>query len=440
MKLKFLFIFTIVFASLFSFSGRAEAASVFISPSSGSYTVGDVFSVGVFVSTTSDKAINALSGKIIYPTDKLTFVSASKVNSIVNVWTSEPAKDTDSSVHYEGIVLNPGYNGSKGRIATITFKAKTAGIATLSFSSASVLANDGLGTNVLDTTSVANISIAKAIPMLVATPVTNTPPPATPASVPVVTITPIPELVELQSPYKKFNFNVSNVSSPINSYTVIINDSAPITWIDDGTGVFTTPELLSGKHTLAVSAIDSSGTVVKNSIDFTISALDKPTIKAVNQNLYDGDFLVVSGHATPNNNVDIYVKTQTDSNDTFYNTLLGTASYVQNDFEKSGTVLTDKNGAFTFVYGTRTKHGKYSIYAVSVDDSGAESKHSDSISVSVDRTIGEKINAFVTNGLILLVLPLIGLITLLRIIIGFISRIYNLFKTKKREADDIQMQ
>ncbi|MCD4760678.1 hypothetical protein K8R42_02150, partial [bacterium] len=52
-------------------------------------------------------------------------------------------------VNFEGIVLNPGYTGSAGKILTVGFRTKASGTANLTFSSGSVLANDGQGTNIL---------------------------------------------------------------------------------------------------------------------------------------------------------------------------------------------------------------------------------------------------------------------------------------------------
>ena len=45
--------------------------------------------------------------------------------------------------------MNPGYTGGKGKVLLINFKAKQSGTVKLLFSGASVLANDGEGTDVL---------------------------------------------------------------------------------------------------------------------------------------------------------------------------------------------------------------------------------------------------------------------------------------------------
>src|SRR3989344_7735403 len=137
----------------FSVCGAAKAATLYFSPSSGTQAVGTTFSVGVYVSS-ADQAMNAASGVISFPSDKLTVESISKSGSIFSLWVQEPSFSNppaggQGTVNFEGIVLNPGYAGNSGKILNITFKAKAAGVANVSFSSGSVLANDGNGTNIL---------------------------------------------------------------------------------------------------------------------------------------------------------------------------------------------------------------------------------------------------------------------------------------------------
>lgn len=68
----------------------------------------------------------------------------------MSFWAQEPSySNSAGTVSFEGIVLNPGYLGSSGKIANITFVVGGAGNAAISFSSGSILANDGLGTNIL---------------------------------------------------------------------------------------------------------------------------------------------------------------------------------------------------------------------------------------------------------------------------------------------------
>jgi competence protein ComGC len=126
---------------------KVLAADLYILPSSKELNIGDTLNVSVYVDSV-DQAMNAASFKISYPSDLLKFISLSKTGTIINLWVQEP-KGGDGEVFAEGIVLNPGFTGSRGKILNITFKAIKPGTADLKFISGSVLANDGLGTNIL---------------------------------------------------------------------------------------------------------------------------------------------------------------------------------------------------------------------------------------------------------------------------------------------------
>lgn len=142
----------------------AHAANLYFSPSSGSHAIGTTLSVSVYVSS-ADQAMNAASGIISFPQDKLEVTSLSKTGSIFSLWVQEPSFSNSSGmVNFEGIVLNPGFTGAVGKIITINFRVKTAGQAPLAFSSGSALANDGKGTNILTSLGDAVFSLGGAVP------------------------------------------------------------------------------------------------------------------------------------------------------------------------------------------------------------------------------------------------------------------------------------
>ncbi|MBI5005417.1 MAG: hypothetical protein HZC03_02340, partial [Candidatus Lloydbacteria bacterium] len=144
---------------LFSGTGIVYAASLYITPSSGVYNVGQTFSAGVYVSS-PEQTMNAASGIISFPSDKLQIVSLSKEGSVMNLWVQEPFfSNTAGTLSFEGVALNPGFNGLTGKILSATFKVKAVGAGTLAFTQGSILANDGLGTNILDNTTGANLSL-----------------------------------------------------------------------------------------------------------------------------------------------------------------------------------------------------------------------------------------------------------------------------------------
>jgi hypothetical protein len=139
----------LAFTAFVLWPAAADAASLYFSPASGSPKVGSDFTVSVYISSTG-QAMNAASGTVTFPSDKLTVTSISKSGSIFSLWVQEPSfSNSASTVDFEGIVLNPGYTGSGAKILSINFKAKAAGNAALSFSEGMILANDGEGTNII---------------------------------------------------------------------------------------------------------------------------------------------------------------------------------------------------------------------------------------------------------------------------------------------------
>lgn len=148
------------------FPASVHAASLSFFPSIGEYTVGNVFQVSINVAS-PDKVLNAASGVISFPKDKLEILSISKQRSIITFWVQGPAfLNNKGTLSFEGIVFNPGFRGEKGEIITINFKVKAEGSATLDFVSGAALANDGLGTNILSGMGKANFNFAEQIPTI----------------------------------------------------------------------------------------------------------------------------------------------------------------------------------------------------------------------------------------------------------------------------------
>jgi len=128
---------------------NAQRASLYFSPSSGTYTVGNTFLVQVKVNS-GGVAINAADGTIIFDPDKLEVVRISKEDSIFTLWVQEPTfSNSLGTINFAGGKPSPGFIGAAGTIFNIYFRAKTSGTTNLTFASGSVLADDGKGTNIL---------------------------------------------------------------------------------------------------------------------------------------------------------------------------------------------------------------------------------------------------------------------------------------------------
>ncbi|GAI10412.1 unnamed protein product, partial [marine sediment metagenome] len=142
-------IFALFFACFWVNEAQGASVSLYLSPSSGTYTVGSTFPVAVKVNS-GGYAINAAEGVLVFNTKELEVVSVSKSSSIFSLWTTEPTfSNSTGNITFGGGTPDK-FTGTSGTIITITFKAKANASAKVTFSSGSVLAADGKGTNVLD--------------------------------------------------------------------------------------------------------------------------------------------------------------------------------------------------------------------------------------------------------------------------------------------------
>ncbi|MCR4274978.1 MAG: hypothetical protein NUW02_02940 [Candidatus Campbellbacteria bacterium] len=137
----------------------ARASSLFLNPSSGTYAVGSIIPVDVIVDT-DGKTINAISGTLEFPEGVVKPTSVKKNDSIVTLWIQQPSISAErSEISFEGLVLNPGFSG-RGKVLTVYFEVLGTGSPVIAFSSGLTLANDGFGTNILETLADARYEIS----------------------------------------------------------------------------------------------------------------------------------------------------------------------------------------------------------------------------------------------------------------------------------------
>ena len=137
----------------------ADAATLYFSPSSGNFTVGNVFTVNVLVNT-ENADINNAETTVNFPSGLLEIISISKSGSIFSLWVDEPTfSNSVGTLSFNGGLPTPGFKGTVGKIISATFRVKRAGSASLVFSSAAVRANDGYGTNVFSSGAQASFNL-----------------------------------------------------------------------------------------------------------------------------------------------------------------------------------------------------------------------------------------------------------------------------------------
>lgn len=148
---------------LFVFPFLTHAASLSISPASKNVKEGESFSV--LVNVASADAINAVTTDVSFDTSILSVESVGYSSSVFSLWAEKPTySNSTGKIHLSGGVPSPGWSGSSGATVKIVFRAKNKGETRVGFENASVLANDGVGTNVLTNTNGASISVLVGTP------------------------------------------------------------------------------------------------------------------------------------------------------------------------------------------------------------------------------------------------------------------------------------
>ena len=151
-KRIFFFIF-LLFLGLFlanSILAQEKNASLYLSPSSGTFFTGSTFDVSVFINT-GENDINAVKVDLKFDPRKLQIVTPTSGKSFIEIWISSPNfSNAEGTVTFQGGVPSPGINTSAGLVSTITFRVVAPGESLISILDSSlVLSNDSKGTNVL---------------------------------------------------------------------------------------------------------------------------------------------------------------------------------------------------------------------------------------------------------------------------------------------------
>ncbi len=136
-------------------SSQAQAAaSLRVSPTTGTFIVGETFSISLYLDT-GGQFVNAVQAELLFPPEKIQVVSPSTGRSFIDVWVGQPSySNNEGTLSFRGAIPNPGINTSDGLISTITFRVKAPGTASVKFTDNSkVLLNDGQGTDVLGQTT-----------------------------------------------------------------------------------------------------------------------------------------------------------------------------------------------------------------------------------------------------------------------------------------------
>jgi hypothetical protein len=147
-------------ALFFAFTAVTHAANVALTPSTGSYSAGQTFTVTVQALPAGDN-INAVESTLNFDPAVLSVVSVSRDGSVFSLWTTEPSfNNAAGTITFGGGSPTPFTANSN--ILSITFRAVTNGAGSVTFGDTSVLAADGRGTDVFGSATNGSYTVAAA--------------------------------------------------------------------------------------------------------------------------------------------------------------------------------------------------------------------------------------------------------------------------------------
>jgi|GEM_PF-2000960 len=138
----------------------ARGAALDITLTKKSIPVGTQLTVDVY-GASSRQAFNAISGSVVFPSSSLRFVEIIKTGSVVDFWTEEPHL-VGNKIYFEGVILNPGYQGTHGGLFQIVFEGRSESSGKIYVADGAILANDGLGSNIATSLGSAVVNITGA--------------------------------------------------------------------------------------------------------------------------------------------------------------------------------------------------------------------------------------------------------------------------------------
>ncbi len=148
MKNSFQLFILILLAVFFPLAGQAAESSLYLAPAQGTFFSAGTFSISVYVNTKGEE-INAVQVDLKFPPELLQVALPTARESFVSEWLTPPSySNTGGVISFKGGIPG-GIITSSGLISTITFRAKSPGLAKVEFlDSSQVFLNDGKGTPV----------------------------------------------------------------------------------------------------------------------------------------------------------------------------------------------------------------------------------------------------------------------------------------------------
>ena len=408
MRKVFSILIILIFFFTFTSSVKGANGSLYLSPSSGVYEVGNTFSITITMNT-GGTAVNAAQGFLSFPLDKLSVTGISKTGSIFSLWTDEPAYSNSSgTIVFGGGIPSPGYANSAGKIITITFKVKASGVASVNWKSGAILANDGEGTNILADMNGGSYTLKPIAVNPLAEPMA--PSPKAPAKIDISSSTHPDENKWYSGSTVKFSWELARDITGVS----ILFDQEPAS--DPGPlsdGLFDTKTYTSisdGIWYLHLKLRNEYGWGTIEHFRVQIDTTPRPQITNCPKRLSLGDTLILEGTSLP----DVLIR-----------------CYIQKEDHKPiiGETWTDENGGWIYIHNESLGRGLYKVYAVTVDEEGEEGRPGPEVVVAVTLPAFLRVAGIVIDyiSVIIVLLVLVG-----AMVLGFCWGWYKFKSLRKR--------
>lgn len=397
-------IYFLILIALFFFANFSSVFAADISCVSDKLSVieNQTFTVNVNINT-KGVYINNAEGVVSFPKDLLSAESVSVNGSIFSMWVEQPKlSNITGLVSFNGGIPTPGFNGAKGKVVSILFKAKKTGIAKISFSSANVYANDGMGTDITSNKNGVSIEIVsvkkveKKEEKIVINKKTKTDT-ISPVDLEVIPSVTSEDLVSL-------GISSKDIGSGVGKYKISVDGVfVKVVNVDSGSVDVVLPPETSGNHEVSVIAYDKAGNLSEKVISVDFPEIKSPKIIKYPESIQNGEKIEIIGTSYANAEIKIWI--QNEGSD-----------------PKNYIVKTEDDKKFIFVSDFINKSGTTSVWAEVVRSNNIISPPSSKYFVVVKKPKA------VEDG-IMIIKVLVGILSLLVVLISV--SFYQFFKLKR---------
>jgi hypothetical protein len=160
MRKKHTIIIIVVLVLAFAAPCIMHAAALRVTVDNNAVSIGEPIHVDVSLDT-QGKTVNTIQSEILIPENLFRVAAVNDGASIVSFWIAPPTASSSGEIDLAGIVPG-GYSGPAGPIVSFTLMPLTSGNGNITIATATVLANDGLGSVLPVTLAGADISVTSS--------------------------------------------------------------------------------------------------------------------------------------------------------------------------------------------------------------------------------------------------------------------------------------